>query len=125
MIDKIKVGGIIYDVEFKELDAESVVQLGWCNYAKSKFEINNHNVSVQKQEQTIIHEMTHAIIHEAGLGFGDDEERIVNHISLVLHQVLKDNDFSWLREGDEVTHTVTAGGKKYLMNENNELVEVD
>lgn len=97
MIDKLKVGGIVYDVEFKELDAESGVQLGWCNYVKSKFEINNHNVSVQKQEQTIIHEMTHAIIHESGLGFGDDEERIVNHISLTLHQVLKDNDFSWLR----------------------------
>ena len=97
MIDKIKVGGIVYDVEFNELDAESGIQLGWCNYAKSKFEINNHNVSVQKQEQTIVHEMTHAIIHEGGLDFGDDEERIVNHISLTLHQVLKDNDFGWLR----------------------------
>lgn len=126
MIDKIKVGGIVYDVEFKELDAENGIQLGWCNYVKSKFEINNHNISEQKQEQTIIHEMTHAIIHEAGLDFGDDEESIVNHISLVLHQVLKDNDFSWLREDNKrVTETIFASDKEYLLNENNELVEVD
>lgn len=104
MLDKIKVGGIVYDVEFKELEADRGVQLGWCEYAKSKIEINNHNISEQKQEQTIIHEMTHAIIHEAGLDFGDDEERIVNHISLVLHQVLKDNDFSWLRNLNKKRH---------------------
>ena len=97
MLDKIKVGGIAYDVEFKELDSTDGVQLGWCDYAKSKIEINNHNVSEQKQEQTIINEMTHAIIHEAGLDLGDDEEDVVNKVGLVLHQVLKDNDFNWLK----------------------------
>ena len=97
MLDKIKVGGMVYDVEFKELDSTDGVQLGWCDYAKSKIEINNHNVSEQKQEQTIIHEMTHAIIHEAGLDLGDDEEDVVNRVGLVLHQVLKDNDFNWLK----------------------------
>ena len=101
MIDNIKVGGIDYTIEFKELDKEDGVQLGWCDYAKANFEINNHNINEQKQKQTIIHEMTHAIIHEAGLGFGDDEERVVNHIGLVLYQVLKDNDFSWLMESEK------------------------
>ena len=126
MLDKIKIGGIVYDVELKELEVEQGVQLGWCEYAKSKIEINNHNVSDRKQEQAIIHEMTHAIIHEAGLDFGEDEESIVNHISLMLHQVLKDNDFGWLREDNKrVTETVFASGKEYLLNENNELVEVD
>lgn len=125
-MEKIKVGGMVYDVEFKELDSTDGVQLGWCDYAKSKIEINNHNVSEQKQKQTVIHEMTHAIMHESGVGFGDDEERVVNHIGLILHQVLRDNDFSWLRENNKrVTETVFASGKEYLLNENNELVEVD
>ena len=97
MLDKIKVGGIAYDVEFKELDSTDGVQLGWCDYAKSKIEINNHNVSEQKQKQTVIHELTHAIMHEAGLDLGDDEEDVVNKVGLVLHQVLKDNDFNWLK----------------------------
>ena len=102
MIDKLKVGGMIYEVVFKELEADDGgVQLGWCDYAKSKLEINNHNVSEPKQKQTVIHELTHAIIHEAGVGFGDDEERVVNHIGLILHQVLRDNDFGWVREYEE------------------------
>ena len=101
MIDNIKVGGIDYRIDFKELEKDDDgIQLGWCDYVKAKFEINNHNISIQKQKQTVIHEMTHAIMHEAGLGFGDDEERVVNHIGLVLYQVLKDNDFSWLGKGE-------------------------
>lgn len=101
MINKIKVGGMDYEEVFKELDSTDGVQLGWCDYAKSKIEINNHNVSEQKQKQTVIHEMTHAILHEAGVELGDDEERIVNHIGLVLHQVLKDNDFGWLHRDNK------------------------
>lgn len=98
VVKSIIVGGIVYDVEFKELDSEEGIQLGWCNYAKTKLEINNHNINEQKQKQTVIHEMTHAIIHEAGLGFGEDEERVVNHIGLVLYQVLKDNNFDWVKD---------------------------
>ena len=111
MLDKIKVGGMDYEVVFKELDSTDGVQLGWCDYAKSKIEINNHNVSEQKQKQTVIHELTHAIMHEAGVGFGDDEERVVNHIGLVLHQVLKDNDFSWLRnlESQNIVNRIVKG----------------
>lgn len=99
MLDKLKVGGMIYDVKFMELEADDDgVQLGWCDYARSAIEVNNHNVSVRKQKQTIIHEMTHAIMHEAGVGFGDDEERVVTHVGQILHQVLMDNDFGWVRE---------------------------
>ena len=97
-MDSIKIGGIDYAIVFKELDSIDGVQLGWCDYAKATLEINNHNINDQKQEQTIIHEMTHAIIHEAGLDFGDDDERVTNHLALILHQVLKDNDFSWVRD---------------------------
>lgn len=124
MIEKLKVGGLTYDIEFKELEADEGVQLGWCKRTQTLIEVNNHNISEQLQNQTLIHEMTHAILFEAGLEL-ENEEDAVNRIGLVLHQVLKDNDFSWLREDNDVTHTVIAGGKKYLVNSNNELVEVD
>ena len=101
MLETVKVGAIKYEVVLDELEGDDGVQLGWCRYDKCKIEINNHrNINIQKQHQTFVHELTHAIMHEAGLGFGDDEERVVNHIGLVLYQVLKDNDFSWL--GKEV-----------------------
>lgn len=96
LVDKIIVGGIEYAVEFKELECDGGVQLGYCRIPIATLEINNHNISEQIQKQTIIHEMTHAIMHEAGVDLGDDEERVVNHMSLVLYQVLKDNDFSWI-----------------------------
>ncbi len=123
MLDKIKVGGIVYDVEFKELEADQGVQLGWCKRAQTLIEVNNHNISKQLQQQTLIHEMTHAILFEAGLEL-ENEEDAVNRIALVLHQVLKDNDFGWLREGSEITQTVIAGGKTYLMDEKGKLVEL-
>lgn len=97
-MDSIKIGGIDYAIVRKELKHDDGVQLGWCKYVEATIEINNHDVNEQKQTQTIIHEMTHAIIHEAGLGFGDDDERVTNHLALILHQVLKDNDFSWVRD---------------------------
>lgn len=103
MLKKIKVGGIYYDIEYKELLSESDTQLGWCRYDKARIEINN-TVNEQVQEQTLIHELTHAIVHEAGI---DDEidENNINKIGLILHQVLQDNDFSFIGK-DKVTENV-------------------
>lgn len=97
MMKKIKVGGITYKVKFKELVCYEGVLLGLCNKSKALITVNNHNVDEQVQKQTLIHEITHAIIDEAGLEFGDDDETITNQFALVLYQVLKDNDFSWVK----------------------------
>ena len=96
MVEQMKIGGMVYDIEFKELEADEGVQLGWCKRAQALLEINNHNINEQLQQQTLIHEMTHAIFYEAGLDL-ENEEDIVNRVALVLYQVLKDNDFSWLK----------------------------
>lgn len=109
MIKKIKVGGIYYDVEYKELLSESDVQLGWCRYDKARIEINN-TVNKQVQEQTLIHELTHAIVREAGIDDEVDEDNI-NKIGLILHQVLKDNDFSFIRENEDIEEIYTTDGK--------------
>lgn len=96
MVEQMKIGGMVYDIEFKELEADEGVQLGWCKRTQALLEINNHNINEQLQRQTLIHEMTHAIFYEAGLDL-ENEEDIVNRVALVLYQVLKDNDFSWLK----------------------------
>lgn len=97
MMKKVKVGGITYKVKLEELVCYEGVNLGMCEKAKALITVNNHNVDEQVQKQTLIHEMTHAIIEEAGLEFGDDNETITNQFALVLYQVLKDNDFSWIK----------------------------
>lgn len=97
MLDKIKVGGIDYQVVLKDLDTrgddKNGQQLGWCVMGDNLIEINE-KIHKTRQDQTLIHELTHAMFFEAGL---EDEEELVNRLGLILYQVLKDNDFSWLR----------------------------
>lgn len=96
MLAKVRIGGITYDVELNDLttprDDEIGMQLGYCHFHKGLIEINSESTP-QRQAQTLIHEITHAVFDEAGL---EQDEDAVNRLSLVLYQVLKDNDFSWI-----------------------------
>lgn len=50
-------------------------------------------MSPTKKEQVLIHELLHACIAEAG--FDEQDEDVVNRVSIVLYQVLKDNAFDF------------------------------
>lgn len=58
-------------------------------------------LSLQKQEQTILHELMHAIWWQSGLGKRYDkeqtkiEEEVVHTLSMGLYQVLKDNNLTF------------------------------
>lgn len=102
MVDEIKVGGITYNVRITE-DIQGFLY-GSCSDDRSEILISTHP-SKSKQEQTLIHELVHAIFNEAGLtDEAEDgelyiaEEELVNRIGIVLHQVLTDNDFSFLHK---------------------------
>lgn len=113
MLGYIKVGGIKYGVvvtdkfdmnenEKREylrqgIEPDSLTKWGEVEYQESEIRIWS-GLSEQKKEQTIIHEMLHAIQHEAGIDEQNEDE--VNRVALILHQVLKDNDFSWLGKGE-------------------------
>jgi len=45
-----------------------------------------------KQQQVFVHELLHATFYEAG--YLEDEEEMVDRVSRVLFQVLKDNDIT-------------------------------
>ena len=101
MLNKIKVGGLVYDIvptkwERKE---NGELQFGLYNASDTNILINE-SISEQVQNQTLIHEMTHAIFYEAGIEL-DNEEELVNRISGVLYQILQDNDFSFIRNAEE------------------------
>lgn len=97
-MDKVKIGGITYDIEQKE--SVEVNQdknyYGVCNFKNAIIEISN-TVNEQRQEQTLIHEIMHAVFYEAGIEL-ENEEEIVNRASLVWYQVLKENDFGFLKD---------------------------
>lgn len=97
MVESIRVGAIDYEIDYINLstrmDNENGKSMGFCIFEDNLIEINN-SMDIERQKQTIIHEMVHAMFFEMGL---EDDEDVVNRLGIVLHQVLKDNDFSWVK----------------------------
>ena len=97
-METIKIGGIDYVVKYEEIECADGIQFGSVRYDKTEIVINDVKVTKQKQDQTLMHELIHAMLHEVGLDELSNDEVVVNQIGIILYQVLKDNDFSWLRK---------------------------
>lgn len=111
MINNIKVAGITYKAgleEFPQNEDDTVENWGAIEYGIAEITINNV-LSPERQSQTLIHELTHAMFAEAGISI-ENEEDVVNRLSLVLYQVLKDNDFSWIGDQEEIAEVQTKDG---------------
>lgn len=93
-MDKVKIGGIDYSIEIKEDLVGHTGNWGETNLKKTTIALDS-NMSKQRTNQTLVHEIVHGIFEEAG--FEQDEDK-VNRLGIVLYQVLKDNDFSFLRD---------------------------
>lgn len=94
---QIKVVGVEYSVAekpFIEIDGNRNYQ-GACWYDKTEIQVVEA-ISNERKKQVFVHELVHAIFHEAG--FEVQDEDTVNRVGIVLHQVLKDNNFGWLKE---------------------------
>lgn len=86
----VKVGGVTYNVKLVEYLPHEEVGNKWgeCDYQRSTIKIWE-GLSPEKKEQTFIHELTHAIAHEAGID--EQDEDLINRFALVAYQVVKDN----------------------------------
>ena len=93
-MDKVKIGGIVYPIEIVNDFQGETGDWGQTNFKKSKITIDS-NLDKQRENQTLVHEIVHGLFYEAGI---EDDEDKVNRLGLVLHQVLTDNDFSFLRQ---------------------------
>lgn len=103
---KVNVAGIEYKVK-ETLGLEQKHGLmGHVMYSTSEIEIDDR-LSKERKEQVFVHELLHACFYEAG--FNEQEEDMVNRVSAVLYQVLKDND---IRFGEQVD--VGDGNKMML-----------
>ena len=91
---EVKIGGIVYPIEIANDFTGETGDWGQTNFKKSKITIDS-NLDKQRLNQTLVHEIAHCIFEEAGL---EQEEDKVNRLGIVLHQVLTDNDFSFLRK---------------------------
>lgn len=111
MLEKIKIGGMEYQVkEVKFGESNGDVTLGECHFETADILINE-NLSDNRKEQTLFHEMLHAMLFEAGSVEYDNEE-LVNQLGLIMYQVFKDNDFKSEKQQTEVSLNSIA--KRFL-----------
>lgn len=90
---KIRIGSVDYTVEktdeYLKLDGEQC--LGIIDYEIQTIKIAKNIQHNQRQEQTFLHEVIHAITKEFKIDFSEEEEVIVDKLALGLHQVIRDN----------------------------------
>lgn len=93
-INKINVGGVKYDVYLKkdliEPDSHQPVW-GYTDYARSAIYIDN-KLNKQHIKQTLIHELVHTMLWEAGAVDGYNDEKLVNPLGNMLYSVLRSNN---------------------------------
>lgn len=95
---KLKVAGIDYTTELVSGLSSRYQLYGQVHYGTSTIEVDTE-LSHDKKAQVYIHELIHAMMFEAG--YDEQEEEFVRRFTTVLHQVLRDNDFSFIRETKE------------------------
>lgn len=95
----INVAGINYEVrEVEGLAAEHDLG-GQILYEKGIIKIDA-DMSQDKKEQVLVHEIIHSIINEAG--YNEQDEEMVTRLGIVLYQVLKYNNLYFGSEEDSV-----------------------
>ncbi|MBZ6000949.1 ImmA/IrrE family metallo-endopeptidase [Leuconostoc gelidum] len=89
----IKVGNIDYKIEIIHLDKNDDGDeiLGYCQYMDNVIQINK-DASPERQEQTFYHELVHAIFFESSNNEFQGNERLVDSVGLMLHQIVKNNE---------------------------------
>lgn len=88
---KIKIGGIFYQIK-RERNLEDANQSVWgvTQYEESLIKIRE-GMSKQKEEQTLIHESLHAMLHESGIDNLANDENLVTPLGNMLYQFITDN----------------------------------
>ena len=103
MIDNLpksfRVGSVDYTVSITPKTAAVDCLWGKVSFGDTSIELAD-GLSEERLKNVLIHELTHAIFHEAG--FTEHDEDMINRVGNVLAQVLRDNDFGFMNEFDSI-----------------------
>jgi len=90
--EKIKIGGLKYDVEYAEkMIYENRQTYGHIDQEMCKIQLDKTLKCEQSLKQTFIHEILHGICFDRNIDMGDKEEDIVDQLAHGLLQVIIDN----------------------------------
>jgi Zn-dependent peptidase ImmA (M78 family) len=91
---KVKISGIDYHIEIAEhKSVENGVLMGEITYDKATIYINEE-LNDQLQVSTLLHEIVHGILYHMGSEMNDNE-KFVEGFASGLHQVFKDNNWTF------------------------------
>jgi len=85
---RVRVAGIEYEVIEVENMEEQFNHLGQILYTRGIIQIDR-SLPPDRKEQVFIHELLHGCFYEAG--YDEQDEDMINRVSIVLYQVLKEN----------------------------------
>lgn len=98
--DTIKIGVFNYKVtEQPDLYSNGTNVLGVSNVNQLTIKLDS-DVVIERRKQTLIHEILHVLIYEAGLSEKLQEHDVINPLANLLYRFMADNDLSWTRENE-------------------------
>jgi hypothetical protein len=113
--ETVRVAGITYNVHQNKDEVLEARGLGGeCDYMRTTITLRS-NYPDQMRAQVFIHEMVHAMLYRTGLENKEiyNDEDLIRPLANVLFQVLRDNDFNWLKIiGQQIAEPVTGETEK-------------
>lgn len=87
----IRILGVDYEVKEVEIINDDPFLCGLCRYDTNEILIKR-SISEDNKKIILIHEVIHAILGNLGFENENENENLINSLSSVLYQILKDND---------------------------------
>lgn len=85
-----KIGAVHYEIKRVENLIRDNGFFGYCNSVTNEIAIES-NMALERVEQTVCHELVHAMLIESGYTADQHDEEMVERLGITLHQFLKDN----------------------------------
>lgn len=92
----VKIGGTIYEIENTpySFDNDKTTVMGDIDQVAAKIKLNlDPSIAKVRKQQTLIHEILHGMLFEAGYEEEIDEQ-LIKRLSMVMYQVVKENDLA-------------------------------
>lgn len=92
----VKIGGTIYEIKNTpySFDDDKTTVMGDIDQVAAKIKINlDHSIAKVRKQQSLIHEILHGMLFEAGYEEEIDEQ-LIKRLSMVMYQVVKENDLA-------------------------------
>jgi hypothetical protein len=93
-----RIGSVDYIVGEVEGLAAKYELYGQVIYSDTHIEIDA-GMSPTRKNDVLVHELLHAVFSEAG--YREQDEELITRVAHVLHGVLRDNDFGFIRTGEK------------------------